>query len=62
VANTLYPISGPWYQPFLPFDDGMSRYGTAADAVFRGFDFALLWDLERRVLDEEARLERRKAA
>ena len=61
---TPYPDSRAWYQPyqpFLPFADGMARYGTAADAVFQGFDFGLLLALEDRYLAEVARLALRKA-
>jgi len=63
VDTPLYPARGAWYQssqPFLPFADGMARYGTAADAVYRGFDLGLLLALEARYLLESARLSQRE--
>jgi hypothetical protein len=60
VDATSYPDSTAWYQLFLPFSDGMSRYGTAADAVFRGFDFRIVKELEAKYIEEEDRLALRK--
>ena len=63
MDTPLYPARGAWYQssqPFLPFADGMARYGTAADAVYRGFDLGLLLALEARYLLESARLSQRE--
>ena len=63
MDDTSYPDNRAWYQssqPFLPFADGMARYGTAADAVYRGFDLGLLLALEARYLAEAARLAQRE--
>ena len=60
MDDTPYPDTSAWYQPFLPFLDGMSRYGTAADAVYRGFDFGMWKLLEPRYIEAERRLDERK--
>ena len=57
----VYPDTRAWYQPFLPFPGGLPGYGTAVDAVFRGFDLGVLRGLETRYLLAAAQLDRRKA-
>jgi hypothetical protein len=61
VDATSYPDTRAWYQPFLPFPGGLPGYGTAVDAVFRGFDLGILRVLEARYLLAAALLDRRKA-
>jgi hypothetical protein len=61
VDANVYPDSRAWYQPFLPFPEGVPGYGTAADAVYHGFPFAELTSLEARYLEAAARLDLRKA-
>lgn len=61
MDETPYPDTTAWYQPFMPFVEGMSRYGTAADAVWQGFDFGMLRDTERSYYIASAELDQRNA-
>lgn len=55
-----YPDITPWYQSVLPFGSLGGFYNTAADAVYRGFDWKKVYSLGASFREAAARLERRK--
>jgi hypothetical protein len=60
VDTPSYPDITPWYQSVLPFGSLGGFYNTAADAVYRGFDWKKVYSLGASFREAAARLERRK--